>query len=85
MATAISGSTFRRAIADVWPDAEAVEENVRKARRAYLDGRRATEDLLATGALSVRKHPLAAVGMAAGAGLVVGYLAGFLGGRCTRT
>lgn len=85
MATAMSGSTFRQAITDVWPAAEAIEENVRKARRAFIDGRHATEDLLTESALTVRRHPFAAVGIAAGAGLCVGFVAGLIGSRCTRT
>mgnify|MGYP003575931925 CR=1 FL=1 len=54
----------------------AVRENLRDVRRAVAAGRRALEDCTDTTALQVRKHPFAAIGIAAGAALLVGCVIG---------
>ena len=64
-----------------WPTVEAFEENVRRARRALVEARHASEDLAASAALTVRRHPFAAVGAAAAAGAIGGCLIGFAAWR----
>jgi ElaB/YqjD/DUF883 family membrane-anchored ribosome-binding protein len=60
---------------------EAIEMNARKARRAAVRGRHAAEDAVADATLSVRRHPIGAVALAAGAGVVAGCVMGFVLGR----
>ena len=78
MATAVrTGET--RGVAEApcaWPALEAFEETARKARRAITEARHATEDFAAGASLEVRRHPLAAVGFAAAAGVFTGCLFG---------
>jgi ElaB/YqjD/DUF883 family membrane-anchored ribosome-binding protein len=50
---------------------------MRAARRAATHARHAAEDFGAEAALEVRRHPLAAVGTAAAAGVFAGLLIGF--------
>jgi len=69
----------------VEPALKVLEENVREVRRALVHGRHAAEDMAAGAVLQVRRHPLAAVASAMGAGLAAGALAGFLIGRNGRT
>ena len=59
-----------------WPTREAVEENVRQARRAVNTARHAAEDAVEQTALTIRRHPLQAVGAAAAAGAVAGAVIG---------
>ena len=66
------------------PALQALEENVREVRRAAAAGRRAVEDCTAEATLQVRRHPFLAVALAAGAGTLVGCLAGFTIGRRNR-
>jgi len=65
----------------VGPALKVLEENVRQVRRAVVHGRHAAEDLAASAALRVRRHPLGTVAAALGAGLLAGAAAGFLCGR----
>jgi ElaB/YqjD/DUF883 family membrane-anchored ribosome-binding protein len=65
------------------PAFEALEENIRNTRRAVADGRHAAEDFVAEKSLLVRRHPVSAVALAAGAGAVIGCLFGFVIGRRT--
>lgn len=62
-----------------WPTLESIEEAVRTARRAMSTARTTTEDFVDQASLTVRRHPLIAVGVAAGAGLVTGCVFGFVG------
>lgn len=55
----------------------AVQENLRDVRRAVVAGRHAVEDCAAEATLTVRRHPLAAVGLAAGVGALLGAAIGF--------
>jgi ElaB/YqjD/DUF883 family membrane-anchored ribosome-binding protein len=55
----------------------SLEENVRTARRAIAQSRRAAEDLVDQTTLQVRQHPLASMAVAAGAGALAGCLIGF--------
>jgi ElaB/YqjD/DUF883 family membrane-anchored ribosome-binding protein len=63
------------------PALEALEENVREARRAMTNGRHAVEDFVTGTGLQVRRHPLSALAVTAGAGALAGYLIGFAIGR----
>lgn len=60
-----------------WPGKDVVEERLRTARRTLADARHASEDALAEAVVKVRRRPLAAVGGAAGIGLLVGSVFGF--------
>ena len=60
-----------------WPGKDVVEERLRTARRTLADVRHASEDALAEAVVKVRRHPLAAVGGAAGIGLLAGSVFGF--------
>lgn len=60
-----------------WPSAEAMEDILRKTRRSMSEARHAAEDFAAEAGLEVRRHPLAAVGLATGAGIVAGVVVGF--------
>ena len=63
------------------PALEALEDNVRDARRAVVAGRDAIEDYSAKSTLQFRRHPFLAVGLAAGVGTLFGCLVGFAFGR----
>jgi ElaB/YqjD/DUF883 family membrane-anchored ribosome-binding protein len=67
-----------------WPTLDTLEENLRTARRAAVAARHATEDAAAATAVTIRKHPLSAVGVAVAAGVLLGAAAGFCAGWCTR-
>jgi hypothetical protein len=79
MATAVNTGEFREFYGQpcAWPTRESMEEAVRRAHRAVTGARHATEDFVASTALEVRRHPFAAVGMAATAGLMTGCAFGF--------
>lgn len=86
MATASGFAAATEAVREqVSPALEALEKNVRQARRAVVEGKHAAEDFVATTALQIRRQPLTAVALAAGAGAAVGCLIGFVfGWRLTR-
>ena len=63
---------------------EAIEMNARKARRAAVRGRNAAQDAVADATLNVRRHPIGAVALAAGAGALAGCVMGFVLGRRSR-
>ena len=67
-----------------WPTMDAVEENLRQARRVVTTARHAAEDAVTEAALNIRRHPLQAVGAAVVAGAVAGALAGFSAGWFAR-
>jgi ElaB/YqjD/DUF883 family membrane-anchored ribosome-binding protein len=79
MATAIHTGEVKPSSGEpcAWPTREAVDDAVRAARRAVHGARAATEDFVAETSLEVRRHPLAAVGLAGTAGLLAGCLFGF--------
>ena len=62
-----------------WPTLQSMEEAVRTARRRVNTARNATEDFVAGTTLEIRRHPFAAVGLAATAGLIAGVSFGFAG------
>jgi ElaB/YqjD/DUF883 family membrane-anchored ribosome-binding protein len=63
------------------PALEALEANVRDARRAVVAGRQAVEDGADEATVQVRRHPFMAVGLAVGLGALLGCLVGFTVGR----
>jgi ElaB/YqjD/DUF883 family membrane-anchored ribosome-binding protein len=75
MAAPLREGTFGEPCA--WPALESFEDTMRKGRRAVVKARAAAEDVVAGASLEVRRHPLRAVGVAASAGLVTGWFAGF--------
>ena len=69
--------TVRDAVRErVTPAIDAVQDQMRTARQTMTHGRHAAEDLIATGALQVRRHPLKSVALAGLAGALVGCLFG---------
>lgn len=82
MATMTGTAAAREAIKErLSPALDTLDENIRQARRAIVDGRHAAEDFAAGAALQVRRHPLSALALAAGAGALAGCLFGFALGR----
>lgn len=57
-----------------WQAFENAERTVHAARQVITDARQATDVFAAGTAEKVRRHPLAAVGVAAAAGIVIGGL-----------
>jgi ElaB/YqjD/DUF883 family membrane-anchored ribosome-binding protein len=55
---------------------DKVDETMRQGRQAIVRGQHAAEDAAAATALKIRRRPLSAVMIAAGAGAVVGALVG---------
>ena len=82
MATAIRLDEMKAARTEpsAWPTLESIEQAVRSARRTVSGARYATEDLAGAATLEVRRHPLLAVGLAAGGGVLFGCVAGFTAG-----
>lgn len=80
--TATAGGAFKDRVGTAL---DALKENVRQMRRAVVRGRHAAEDMAAGAALTVRRHPLAAMATALCAGLAAGAVAGFFVGRNGRT
>ena len=66
------------------PTSETLEDNMREARRTMVQGRYAAEDAVAAAALQVRRHPVTAIAMAAGAGALAGCMIGFAFGSRVR-
>jgi ElaB/YqjD/DUF883 family membrane-anchored ribosome-binding protein len=73
MGTAAAAETLKERFN---PAIAAIEENVRQARLAIRHARHAAEDTVGEAQLEVRRHPLAAVTVAAGVGVFVGCLVG---------
>lgn len=76
--TTESQCVSKAAIDYVEPIRAAVHAKARDVRRAATAGYQAVEDCADASALQVRRHPLAAVGIAAGVGLLVGCVIGFV-------
>lgn len=66
------------------PIRAAIHAKAREVRRAATAGYQAVEDCADASALQVRRHPLAAVGLAAGVGLLVGCVIGIVVDRRAR-
>ena len=63
------------------PALDVLEDNVREAKRTIINGQHVVEDFVAATALRVRRHPLRALAVTAGAGVLAGCLIGFAIGR----
>ena len=80
-----------RAVGDAcnWPTLDSVAEMMREARNAVADVRHAATDAAEHIELSARRRPLAAMGVAAGAGFVAGgvlaFALGWFAARRART
>lgn len=85
MATAIRQGEMKDARTEpyAWPTFESMEQAVRTARRTASEARIKAEDLAAGASLEVRRHPFAAVGLAATAGIAAGCVFGFTAGWFT--
>jgi ElaB/YqjD/DUF883 family membrane-anchored ribosome-binding protein len=82
MATMMGTAAAKELLQDRFgPALEALEDNVREARRAITTGRHALEDVVEGTALQVRRHPLRALAVTAGVGALAGCLIGFAIGR----
>lgn len=81
MATATTVDAITEGVASA---VETIEQNMRKARRAVAHGKRTAEDVIDTASLSVRRHPMSAVMLAAGAGALAGCVLGYVLGRRNR-
>lgn len=66
-----NASRFKSSLSD------AVEDNLHRARRAARRTRYGAEDLIENAAHKVKRHPFDALGIAAGAGLAIGFLVGW--------
>ena len=64
--------------------AEAIENGMHEARRTYRVVRRGVEDAADDAASRIRKQPLTAVGVAFGAGIVVGAACGLIAATIRR-
>lgn len=62
--------------------AEAVEDGVYAARRTIKSAQHRVEDLKDEATYRVKRQPLKAVGIAVGAGFVLGMAVGWIGSRC---
>ena len=79
--TTLTASATKTARDYAEPILAAVDENVRDARRAVVAARHAVEDGAAQTAIEVRRHPFVSLGIAAGAGALLGCVIGFTLGR----
>lgn len=68
----------RHEAAEFDPMFQTLEENVRKARRAIVEGEHKVEDAIAQAALEIRRRPVKAVSIAAVAGLTLGCIGGLV-------
>ena len=59
--------------------ADAVEDGVHAAKRAITHGRRDLEDLQESTAHRIKQAPFATVGLALGAGILLGVVIGWIG------
>jgi len=78
MATAVQGECSAESFK--WPTRDAMEENLRAARRVVTTARHTAEDLAADTVSKVRSHPLRSVGAAMMAGAFVGSAVGLFAG-----
>jgi ElaB/YqjD/DUF883 family membrane-anchored ribosome-binding protein len=79
-------ATIDRAAREGWTAAsDAVEDGVHAAKRAFKAAQRGLEnaaDLRDEAAYRVKREPLKAVGLAFGAGLLMGVVGTWVGRRC---
>ncbi|HEY5618501.1 MAG TPA: hypothetical protein VIK60_11190 [Vicinamibacterales bacterium] len=85
MAIATGATTAVEAIKErLTPALDTLDETVRQGRRVIVRGQHAAEDATAAAALRIRRRPLSAVMIAAGAGALAGGLIGLGLGWLTR-
>ena len=60
---------------------ERIEDGMRTARQAVKHGRYAVEDIIEDAQHTVKQKPIGAVGIAFGAGILIGSVAAWLGFR----
>ena len=65
----------------VEPILAAIDDNVRDVRRAVVSARHVVEDRAAQTKIQIRRHPFAALGIAASVGALLGCAIGFTLGR----
>ena len=63
---------------------EAVNHAAQRAMKSVKSGLEQLEDFKDETAHRVKRQPLAAIGIAAGVGLIVGVAVGWMGARCER-
>ena len=85
MATAIAADALEAVKERLGPTLDKLDETVRQGRKAIARGQQAAEDAAAATALTIRRQPLRAVLIAAGAGIVVGALIACRAGRLARS
>jgi ElaB/YqjD/DUF883 family membrane-anchored ribosome-binding protein len=64
------------------PISDAINENMREARRAIAAGRQTIEDVATHAIIRVRRHPWRWLSTAIGLGAIAGCVVGFSIGRC---
>lgn len=85
MAIATGAATAAEAIKErLAPALDTLDETMRQGRRVIARGQRAVEDAADEAVLTIRRRPLSAVMVAAGAGVLAGALIGFGLGWLTR-
>ena len=86
MAIATGAATAADAIKErLAPALDTLDEGMRQGRRAFVRGQHAAEDAAAAATRVVRRRPLRAVMIAAGAGALAGGAIGFVFGWLTRS
>ena len=63
---------------------DAVDDGVHAAKRAIKSAQHRAEDLKDEATYRVKRQPLKAVGIAVGAGFMLGMAVGWIGSRCGR-
>ena len=85
MAIATGAATAAEAIKErLAPALDTLDETIRQGRRVITRGQHAAEDAAEAAALKIRRRPLSAVMVAAGAGALAGGLIGLGLGWLTR-
>lgn len=67
------------------PALDKLDETMRQGRQVIVRGQHAAEDAAAAATLRIRRRPLSAIMVAAGAGVLIGALVGFGLGWVTRS
>ena len=86
MAIATEAASAVQAVKErLTPALDKLDETMRQGRRIIVGGQHAAEDAAAAATLRIRRRPLGAVMMAAGASALMGALVGFGLGWVTRS
>jgi ElaB/YqjD/DUF883 family membrane-anchored ribosome-binding protein len=84
MATGTAANAVEAVKERLSPTLDKLDETMRQGRKVIVRGQHAAEDVAVGAALRIRRRPLSAVMIAAGAGALVGALVGFGLGSLTR-